>query len=54
MMQSSPLLTTLSTPSHAHLLTFHSSALDYITTSSIDHFHGQTKCNQTYTKSEMK
>ena len=31
MMHSSPLLTTLSAPSHAHLLMFHSSALDFIT-----------------------
>jgi hypothetical protein len=45
MMHSSPLLTTLSAPSHAHLLTFHSSALDF-TTSVIDYSHGTKSVSQ--------
>ena len=48
MMHSMRLLTTLSAPSHGHLLTFHSSALDF-TTSVIDYSHGTT-CIPTYTE----
>jgi hypothetical protein len=54
MMQSSPLLTTLSAPSHTHLLTFHSSALDHVTTSFNRSFPGPNRCLPTYNKSETE